>query len=213
MKNIIITLLFMLSLSPTFAQSSTNWKKVAEEDNISVFALPTGDGVIPFKAKGIINAPIKVVLESLKDHKRKPNWSPKLKSVKVHQEIGKGKEKEYIFSEYYKTPWPAYDREFLLKGEIVYAKNGDIFLNAKSVNNEKLENNDHIQADVRYLNVALHSVSPTQTQVTFEFLGDMKGWMPVWLMNLIQKKWPLRFIQGLRKHIQSNNTQMFQTKK
>lgn len=204
-----IGILFSIGLS--FAQGATNWKKVAEEDNITVFALPTGSGIIPFKAKGIINAPIKTVLSSLTDHQRKPKWSPKLKSVKVHQEVSK--DKEYIFSEYYKTPWPAYDREFLLKGEIVYDKNGDIHLNAKSINNKQLINDDHIQAEVKYINVALHALTPNQTEVTFEFHGDMKGWMPVWLMNLIQKKWPLRFIQGLRKHIQSNNSQIFKTKK
>ena len=67
---------------------------------------------------GVINADVVNVLKVLRDFDHKHLWAPKLKSVKIHQKIN---ENEFIFSEYYKTPWPATDREFLLKGTLITA--------------------------------------------------------------------------------------------
>jgi len=177
------------------------WKQIANEDNITVFSKDAKNAIIPFKATGIIHSSLRDVLEALKDTDSKNLWSPKLKSVKLHKILN---QKEYLFSEFYKTPWPATDREFLLKGKIQKISNTMYEVSAHSIDNGKLANDDHIQAQVEYINIILEEVSPNQTRIQFEFLGDMKGWMPVWLTNLIQKKWPLRFIQGLRRHLKTS---------
>lgn len=193
---VFITLLFL-------SQSSlaNQWKEIASEDNITVFSKSAKNAIIPFKATGIIDSKISEVLGALKDTASKNLWSPKLKSVKLHKIIN---QREYLFSEFYKTPWPATDREFLLKGRIQKLSHNKYRISAESIDNQKLANDDHIQAQVEYINIILEEVSPNKTRIQFEFLGDMKGWMPVWLTNLIQKKWPLRFIQGLRKHLKTS---------
>ena len=91
------------------------WKQVGQEDGIIILSQTAQNGILPFKATGMVEDNIESVLKILKDHKHKPEWSPKLDKVKVHKEIDS---KNFIFSEYYQTPWPATDREFLLKGEI-----------------------------------------------------------------------------------------------
>ena len=172
-----------------------NWTLVHKEAGIEVYAGEyEKSGVIPFKAIGVVNAPIHKVSELIENDQLKPEWSPKLKSVVIHERISKN---ELIFSEYYKTPWPAVDREFLLKGIIIRHSESHIEYVGKSINNQ-YKDEDHIQALVQTLNFNLKSIDENSTHITFEFNGDMKGWMPIWLMNLIQKKWPLRFIQGLR---------------
>lgn len=189
-----LVLILCIQSFTTFA----NWTLVHEETGIKVFAGHyEKSGVIPFKALGIVNAPIHKVAELIENDELKPDWSPKLKNVVVHERISKN---ELIFSEYYSTPWPAVDREFLLKGTILRHSESDIEYIGSSVNSS-YRDEDHIQAEVKKLNFRLKRVSDNQTHITFEFNGDMRGWMPVWLMNLIQKKWPLRFIQGLRQQL------------
>jgi hypothetical protein len=192
----IITLLISL----TIHADTTTWKKLASEDNIQIFSKKAANGVLPFKAEGKIDANIETLLSILKDHKNKNQWAPKLETVKMHKQEGKD---QFIFSEYYKTPWPASDREFLLSGTIERPSDSTVILKAHSIDQEKsfshFKSSKHVQADVQYLNVILKKISTNETSIQFEFHGDMKGWMPLWLMNLIQKKWPLRFIQGLRK--------------
>lgn len=146
---------------------------------------------------GVINADVVNVLKVLRDFDHKHLWAPKLKSVKIHQKIN---ENEFIFSEYYKTPWPATDREFLLKGTLI--KKGDqYFINAYSFKSALYKDSKHIQADVTKLNLMLEKSLNNTTKISFEFHGDMKGWMPFWLINLIQKKWPFKFIKELEKRI------------
>lgn len=195
MIKVVLALIFTLS-----SYSLAQWKKVSAEDDITIFSLPAKSGVLPFKAVGTVKDNIEKILYILKDHKQKPKWAPKLDSVKVHHQLSKN---VFIFSEYYRTPWPATDREFLLKGEIFRIDHNTVLLKAFSVDEtqdySRLKNKSYIQASVKYINLRLTKIDLNQTKVEFEFHGDMKGWMPNWLMNLIQKKWPLRFIQALRK--------------
>lgn len=179
--------------------SFASWKLVHEEEGIKVFSGSfQKSGVIPFKAIGVVNAPISKVSETIEDDKLKPQWSPKLKDVVVHEKLNRD---HIIFSEYYSTPWPAVDREFLIEGKILRHSESEVQYVGTSYKGQYADS-DHIQADVKKLNFTLKEISENRTQVVFEFNGDMKGWMPIWLMNLIQKKWPLRFIQGLRKQIE-----------
>jgi len=195
MKQIVFALLLCLSMTATAAK----WTYLLEQDGIKIFSSTSShSGVIPFKATGIVNANIKRVLNVLLDHQRKNEWSPKLDEVKMHNRISN---RVYVFSEYYRTPWPATDREFLLEGKVLVHNKDNVELLAKSIENAAYSDDRYIQTDVKYLNLLIRKVSSNKTEVTFKFHGDMKGWMPVWLMNLIQKKWPLRFIQGLRKQV------------
>ncbi len=196
MKYLKLLCLLLFITSPSFAD---DWKFITSEDGINVYGKKAANGVMPFKASAFINTDAQKLVAILKDHKNKPRWAPKLDRVKMHLQLS---DNEYIFSEYYRTPWPASDREFLLKGRIDKVGKSYV-LKAHSVDNlpqfHKLASDDHVQATVKYINIVLTEVEPNKTEIQFEFYGNMNGWMPTWLMNLIQKKWPLRFIQGLRK--------------
>ena len=175
-----------------------SWDMVLQEDGITIFAKNDAPGVMPFKADGIIDANIDKIIEIIQDYRNKHLWSPKLKRVELHEALD---DNTFVFSEFYKTPWPAVDREFLLKGKIFRVSPSRVNIMANSLNDTELHNTDYIQAEVKALNLTLEKISENKTKITFEFYGDMKGWMPTWLMNLIQKKWPFRFIQALRKRI------------
>ena len=189
-------ILFML-LIPSLATASIPWKKITTVNHITVSARPAKNGILPFKATGTINSNIETLTNILMDYKNKNKWAPKLEKVKLHKQISHN---QFIFSEYYKTPWPASDREFLLKGSVERLSKNKVIFKAESINEKSLKSSSHVQADVKYINVILQKVSKDKTSIQFEFHGDMNGWMPVWLMNLIQKKWPLRFIEGLEKY-------------
>lgn len=190
----ILQIIFLLSLSCNIL----SWDMVLQEDGITIFAKKDAPGVMPFKADGIIDANIDKIVNIIQDYRNKHLWSPKLKRVELHEALD---DNTFVFSEFYKTPWPALDREFLLKGKIFRVSPTRVNIMANSLNDTELHNSDYIQAEVKALNLSLEKVSENKTKITFEFYGDMKGWMPTWLMNLIQKKWPFRFIQALRKRI------------
>lgn len=196
-KIILIALLTSLSLATSSSVKTESWKKILVQDEITIFSKTAENSTLPFRASGYISKDLNSVYSILRNYDKKHEWAPKLEKVIIHEKLG---ENEFIFSEYYRTPWPATDREFLLHGKIVKLHKNKYRFEAKSIQNSQYESTDHIQADVKYINVTIESVTPQRTKINFEFHGDMKGWMPVWLMNLIQKKWPLRFIQGIQKY-------------
>ena len=198
MKLLVLTLLlFQSSLA-----LCEEWELLVQKHGIEVYgAHETKDGLIPFRSKAILNHPFERVLTVLLDADRKPEWSPKLKSTKVHKKISNT---SYILSEYYNTPWPATDREFLMLGEL-FPEKDKFTLTAKTYIDPKLADKDHIQVDIRKLVVTIEKINETQTAFEFIFLGDMKGLMPAWLVNLIQKQWPFKFIKRLNSQLEKDD--------
>lgn len=198
MKNLM--LLFALTFSSL--AHSENWELLVEKQGIKVFgAEETQDGLIPFRTQAVLNFPFERVLTVLLDADRKPEWSPKLKSTTVHKKISPT---QYILSEYYNTPWPATDREFLMLGEL-YPEKDKFTLTAKTHIDPKLADKDHIQVDIRKLVVTIERIDENKTAFEFIFLGDMRGWMPSWLINLIQKQWPFKFVSRLNKQLSKDD--------
>jgi hypothetical protein len=40
--------------------------------------------------------------------------------------------------------------------------------------------------------------------VEFTFSGDLGGWIPDFVQEIIQKRWPVRFIQALQGYLQDH---------
>ena len=178
----------------------SNWKPLFEKEGVKVFkGHLKGEAVIPFKAIGVLNGSLEEVVSVLLDFNQKYKWSPKLKSVKVHKETNSFLK---TFSEYYQTPWPASDREFLLEGKMQIPNKNIVKLLATSSTETKFSKKDHVLAQVNNLDLTLKRLTETKTAVEFIFMGDLKGWIPVWITNLIQRRWPYKFLKGLEKQIE-----------
>jgi hypothetical protein len=184
-------LFLFLFMSSAF---SSEWKFVENYEGIKLFELENSSlESTPFKAVGFVKMPIQEVIKALLDVNQKSKWAPKLKEVKIHKKLGNNK---FVFSEFYKTPWPYYDREFLLVGEI-FNKEGKVYFKAKNLNDSSInEDNDHVAANVEILDFVLKE-QDGGTHITFSFNGDMGGWIPSFVSRIIRKKWPVRFIQAL----------------
>ena len=197
-----LTLLFLAFAalgSQNLFSAPTNWKPLFEKDGVKVFkGKLKGEAVIPFKALAVLSGPLEDVVSVLLDFPKKHLWSPKLKSVKTHL---KTNDFHSIFSEYYQTPWPASDREFLLEAKMEIKSPNVVKLFARSSSQKKLSHPDHVLAQVNNLDLVLTRLTANKTAIEFTFMGDLKGWIPVWITNLIQKRWPYKFIKGLDKRI------------
>ena len=105
-----------ISLAMTAHAMHVSWLYVEKVDGVELYqSQEKTDGLIPFKAVAELDIPFDKVLMALVNTEKKHAWAPKLKKVKIHNELSVDR---YEFSEYYKTPWPFYDREFLLLGTI-----------------------------------------------------------------------------------------------
>jgi hypothetical protein len=177
------------------------WEKVDTIDGITLFrSLGDVQDNLPFKAEAELDIPYRFIVMALVDAEHKPDWAPKLKSTVLHAVVAPN---TFEYSEYYETPWPFKDREFLLKGTVTYFKDRIVF-NAQNSPHTYLANPNHLRADIENLTVEVMPLSENSTKIVIVFSGDMGGWIPPFVKTIIQKKWPVRFIQALKHHISSH---------
>jgi hypothetical protein len=188
-----------------FQQGPDFWTYQLNEDGIEVARGPlNSDGLNPFKAEAKLLHKMEDVISAILDLKHRPRWVPKMDTVTHVSPIG---ELEYHFIERYKTPWPAKDREFLLRGKTIIVSENHTKLLAESDSKNLNLSSTHIEAFIKRMEISVHKIKVNETLVVFKMEADLGGWLPKWLTNLIQKKWPLRFIQGLKKTLREKTYQ------
>jgi len=178
--------------------SEGKWQKVSTLRGITLYELknPPDREMLPFRAEKVVDLPLRRLFYILVDYKNKNKWAPKLKDVTIHKKLGIN---QFLFSEYYQVPWPFYDRQFLLKGQVELKENF-IHITAHSVDNKKYFAKDHIRADVDVIDVKLYRQSKNKTKIVFEFLGDMGGYIPTFVQNIIRRRWPNSFIESIEEY-------------
>jgi len=197
-KLILLSLIFHSSL----LLASDRWQLLSKERGISVYELknPPNRDMLPFRAEKVINLSLSRLFYILVDYESKNQWAPKLKNVKIHKKLGVN---QFIFSEYYKVPWPFNDRQFLLKGQVELKENF-IHISAYSIDDKTFFAKDHTRADVDNIDVKLYPLSKEQTRIEFEFLGDMGGYIPTFVQNIIRRRWPFSFITSLEEYAKNS---------
>lgn len=176
----------------------SRWEYVKTYEGVDLFkALQASEGSLPFRATADLDVPYQKIVMALVDVERKNDWAPKLKSTAIHAQLSAN---EFEYSEYYTTPWPFKDREFLLRGTITYRPDQVLFAAVDS-GSQRYAREDHVQANIEILEFAVIPLSAEKTWVQFTFSGDLGGWIPSFVKTIIQKKWPVRFIQSLQRRI------------
>ncbi|WP_316347546.1 START domain-containing protein [Desulfuromonas acetoxidans] len=158
------------------------------------------EGLLPFKAVAELDSASEQIVLALLEAEQKPLWAPKLKGTTVHATVAPNR---FQYSEYYTTPWPFKDREFLLLGTIT--RQGEtIVFSAVDAPDRHYRDDRHVQANIHELTFAVIPLATNRTRVEFTFSGDLGGWIPDFVQEIIQKRWPVRFIQALQGYLRNN---------
>lgn len=191
--------LFLLFSFGAFCGENT-WELVGHDCGVDLYrSLSETDEQLPFKAVADLAIPHQAIVMAMVDAEHKPDWAPKLKSTAIHTVVSPNC---FEYSEYYETPWPFKDREFLLIGTVTYLDDRIVF-QAHNSPNTHLARGDYVTANIDILTFEIIPMAENSTRVSFVFSGDMGGWIPPFVKTIIQKKWPVRFIQALQEQIAS----------
>jgi len=197
-------LLFSILLSSAYAEifvkSKHDWKKFDHVDEVTLFkASVPGKDVVAFRGEAIIDAPIERLISAFGDQKRKPEWMDDLIKVVTVQKFTETKQIEYYHSA---APWPLDDRDFLYMAEFDYfPKEKTFVLNLQNATHKDYPKKKGIVRAM--LHESNYFISKTEdsdkTKIAAEILFDPMGSVPKWVVNLVQKKWPVNTLNGLRK--------------
>ena len=188
------------------ANEKSEWKLIKNEQSIQVYVLKSpGQSIVKAKTKTIIHAPMNKVIDILDDIEHRNEWVPFLKKSTLLSELKNNKRIEYS---HFAAPWPATDRDFVYQLELISVSSNKKIYTMKSIVTELMPiNTNKIRADLYESQYTLTEINQQTTAVELIFYANPKGWLPDWLINIIQRVLPFKILKNLK----SKATQAKQT--
>jgi len=195
---------FFLLFSPvTYA----GWDPVGVTAGVKVARKTVPDSALfAFRGEGVFDVPIGLLTTVLKDPDIAEEWVDLMTEHTVLRSMGENKNLIY---ESYGLPWPISDRDYVMTEKYGYDTEAKIFtIDFESV---KEASKPPVQGLVRAMAYRtfwrLTMVDADTTKIEVEVSTDPKGALPAWLINMIQKDWPWKTVDGLVKRASKGDIQ------
>lgn len=189
----------LVFVTPALANS---WEKIDDEDGIRVFRKEVaGSSVVAFRGEATFEAPIEKVLWVLGDNAHRTEWVDRLEKSVVLEKKGPY---ESIVYQHFSLPFPASDRDYVYRGKATRDKSGVVTLLLESVTHPKAPPTVGVRANLIKSRYLLTPKGKDRTFVVVEIHTDPRGSLPSWLVNLVQKSWPMKTLKGMREHLKKS---------
>jgi len=144
-----------------------------------------------------MNAPLNKVRSILDDIEHRYEWVPYLiisKSLSDYNHINNPR----IEYSHFHAPWPASDRDFVYEIQLISTSDKQLVYKMKSVVSELMPiNKQIIRAELLETIYTLTALDNATTKVEIIFHADPKGWIPDWIVNIIQSVLPYKILINL----------------
>lgn len=148
---------------------------------------------------------IRAILDNAAHRK---NWIPYLEQSIIRQVFSETEKLEYS---HFSAPWPASDRDFVYRIRLTHQDDKQLIYHMTSETSSLLpENDDMIRGELIESTYILTSLDKTKTEVELIYHADPKGWLPVWIINIIQKTLPYLILRNLREQAAGTYQQVHQ---
>ncbi len=188
-----------LATAPIHAAEAA-WETLYTEDGVTVSKREIADSpLVAFKGEAVMDAPLTNVLNVLMDHGRRVEWVDRLYISTVLEETS---QHEYVLYQAYELPVIFSNRDYVYRGLAVQdASSGVVSLDLHSVEHADAPPTIGVRAHLVDSRYVLTPISDEQCRIAVEIHTDPKGWMPAWLVNMIQESWPLKTLNGVRSEL------------
>jgi len=180
--------------------SDKNWVLVSDDNGIQVYTLDTPNSkIVKAKTIAVINAPLIKIKTILDDVDHRHEWIPFMVVSKALSEYENNKRIEY--SHFY-APWPASDRDFVYDIELVESTKNKMVYKMKSIYSNLMPvNQEKIRADLFETVYTLTVLDDATTKVELIYHADPKGWIPNWIINIMQRVLPYKIMRNLKETV------------
>jgi hypothetical protein len=199
MKLTSLLLIFILFSFNFVYAAQADWKQAFKEDKVTVWKkdIP-GTSIVAFKGKAIIDNDIHSIFSVLFDPEHKKEFIESCTEFEVLKVLNKN---ESIAYSRIGSPFPLIsDRDVIFKSEIKFVEKEKKIIASFTKESDRLKPAPSGVVRVTKMKGlwVLKALNDKQTQVTYEVMSDPSGLLPKWLVNLANKRMPLRTIQKLR---------------
>ncbi len=187
----------------TFDWRANKWEQIDDSEGIKVYRKSFKDSDVKGVAgAALIEASAAKIIWVLMDHDHKDQWVDKF--YKAHT-IDNPSLLTSIQYAAFDMPLFIADRDFVYRYQFSYDQElGAIVVDSKSVTHPSAPAGKSVGVRGEIV-MGKYRLYPRDggksTYVEVEYLADPKGSLPVWLVNLVQKSWPLKTLRGLREQV------------
>lgn len=179
------------------------WQKILEQDGVEIYLAEVPDSKFKaFRSKGIVKGNIEKYLALFREVGEMKKWSPKIIEKTVIKEVS---DIEAITYQVDDIPWPAQDRDLILNNKLFLDKEEKTLkVLLHSVEDPAYPPKDaYIRARVNWAVFSIRPQTKDTTHIDFMIHADPKGEIPAWIVNQIQRKWPLKFLKNSENAVQT----------
>ncbi len=205
MKHVsIITLVAAVSLFIfRAAHSAPEWKLIGNKDGITYYSSPSPDSPYSrFMGVTVINAPLEVVGEVLRDVSSYPEWMYLCKESRLIRNDGDDRLTIYYVHD---SPWPVKDRDTVITThKTVNDANGSVSISITSLKSDTMSGRgDQIRMNLRVW-YTLTYVERNSTKVTFIIKTDPGGGLSSKMVDGATKMHPYHTLNNMRRMVTLN---------
>ncbi len=180
-------------------RAAEKWKKINDEEGVEVFSRDVeGTPLVAFKGITDFDEPIEKIMWVLKDEKRRKDWVARYLKGATLEKRGPFEQVNY---QAVTAPWPVSNRDMIYLWKANRLSNGDIQIELKSVDYPNGPDTVGVRMKLHFSRFILNKKPNGGTRVTLEILSDPMGLIPKWVVNMIQKNYPVKFFRALKKQI------------
>jgi hypothetical protein len=201
MKYLLCFTIFFLAF---FSQAkSANWKQISQKNGITVFKSKVVDSKIQgFRGETYIYSPVGKILHLLINNESRKKWVDRLKTSKIIQTITPF---EYILHQEFQLPWPIKNRDFVYNAKAQRNSDGKVILTMKSTNTPKVPGpKGVVRAELINSRYIITPLGKYKSKLEVEIFSDPKGIIPKWLVNIIQKSWPVKTLMAIKLEVEKD---------
>lgn len=208
MKNFLIIVISILFTFPANADNA--WNLVKDADGIKIYNRKVdGSDIDEFKAESIINAPVEVLFEVMKDIPSGPQWMANCiesRLVKTIIEFAYSDDGFYGRNLIYNAiaaPFPVSNRDMVVESTVKGSyKLKSITIKYKAVNDNAVPLREgYVRINELAGSWFLQSIDENHTQVIYQVKQNPGGSLPVYVINKVNKDIPFKTISGLKKMV------------
>ena len=208
-KTYVVFFILIFALSACKTTSGTKWIEIDQEplaDNEkSEFTIivekknSPEDEVNTYRGTTTMPISIERIAYVLDDTESKKEWVSRLKEETRLE--GNPSSYRSIAYQHYNLSWPVSDRDYVIESKWTVTKDMKLptaILSIKSIIRDDVpEIQGRVRGQLDRLMYKLEKLKSNQTRVTVEIMVNPKGLLPNFMINLIQKDWPITTLRQL----------------
>jgi hypothetical protein len=182
--------------------SEKSWKKLSDEEGIRTYQeRNSAQDVVAFRGETTIPTSLVRIAAVLKDESLRKSWIDALEEEKILEHVSQFEQVEYNHS---KVPWPFHDRDFVYRVNVKVVRDVNKSMVISMVSTKSTlqpERDGIVRGEILHAFYYMKEIPGPEpkTDVLVEMALDPRGAIPLWMVNLTQKKWPHNTLKALKK--------------